>query len=322
MHPPLALALLLALLLGGCDPRSPRCTRSEQCGPGEVCADGICAPLFPLDQGTPDRGSEAGATEAGPDRGPEPDRGGRDGGACVPNQNGVLERGELPLTVPGSLAVVRGGDLVLDLQGGGTPGARRWDLSKAAANDKNETMKVLAVPGWAAGSFPGASYASRLMEGYGLWVKVDLLGVFRLSQRALSLQGAISDKANHTRMVYSAPLDTLRFPVTVGQSFSSEATVAGTTDYAVAVWLRERYTVDVLDRGQLTLGPTFTLPALLVRLRQSAYPLANPLLKSTTTAFLFLAECYGTVAHVVAKSDPGQNLASVQVKERWTLALP
>jgi hypothetical protein len=316
-----ALAVLL-VAAPGCSGDAGQCNRSSDCPAGQVCADGVCTPKG-TDGGKPDAEVDLSA-DLGLDQG-QLDYATVDGDAgltCTPNNNGKVEREEVLFQVPSKVTVTRGTGLTVDLEGTSSGGVTTWDLTGAASDDKKVELRVDPVPAWTAAKFPTATYASKLMAKYGYFTKVDLLGVFRATPTALKMLGAVSDTKDHTRMTYNQPLDALRFPVTVGDSYTSSSGVSGITEYAVPVALTESYTNDVLARGKLRLLPNFTLDALLVRVRQVVYPTVNPLLKTKTTVFLFVVECYGTVARVVAETDPGTALEKVKAKERWKLAGP
>ena len=224
--------------------------------------------------------------------------------------------------MPAEVKVTRGSGIVLNLLGQGAAGKRLWDLTTAATDDKVQSLKVEAVPSWAASSFKTATYASRLMGDYGYFAKTDLMGVFQVKPTALLMVGGVSTKANHTKFTYKSPLETIRFPVAAGDSYTTGSDINGFTEFTIPMWMHENYQVKVLDRGKVKLLPSFSLDVLLVSVKQEAYPVANPFLKTQTHVFIFLAECYGVVARVIADGDPGTNLQQVKVKERWRLAAP
>ena len=225
-------------------------------------------------------------------------------------------------TVPSQVTVTLGTGLTLDLKGAQVAGKTVWDLTAVAADDKSSLMKIEAVSGWAASSFKGATYASELSANFGFFSKTALVGVFKVTPTALQLVGAASTKANHTRFSYTTPLDTLRFPMGEGTNYVTQSEVKGTMELAVPVWLQEKYTVSVLKRGSLKLYPNFALDTLLVSVKQEVHNKANPLLKSSTQVYLFMAECYGVVARVIAKDAAVKDLSKVVVKERWKLSAP
>ena len=306
-----------------CDDPSELCTRDSQCPDGYACADGVCSPKIIQDSAPGvDRGQDQGL-----DR--QPDRqlemlvaDGEAGTACTANNNGKIERQEVVFKVPSQVKVTSGSGIVVNLAGLGSAGKRQWDLTAKASDDKDEWLKVEAVPSWAAGSFKGATYASRLTANFGLFTKTDLLGVFQVKATSLQLVGGVSTLANHTKFSYAKPLDTLRFPVVLGDSYTTESDVSGHSVFTVPMWIHESYQIKVRDRGKLALLPNLSLSVLLVSVKQEAYFKANPLLKTHTYAYIFVAECYGVVARVIADGDPGNDLSKVKASQRWKLAAP
>lgn len=318
------LILVLCWVLSGCEtsPGSSGCVLPNDCPAGQTCADRVCTPVLINDLGyTPEIGPDQGA-DGTPDALVWPDLNLDGGPLCTPNNNGKIERNEMIFSVPSSVKVTLGSGITVNLKGTTQGSKTVWDLRGAAPDDSPQQMKLEAVPSWAAANFKGAAYSSKLMARFGFFSKVDLLGVFKVTPTALQLLGAVSDKANHTRFSYDTPLDLVRFPVTAGDSFVTSSVVKGFTETVVPVWLQETYTITVVQQGELKLYANFSLPALLVRADQEVYNKANPLLKIRTHAFLFMAECYGVVARVVAAKDPGKDLSQVQAKERWKLAAP
>ena len=319
-----ALAVWAVGAAAACDEGRALCTTSTQCPAGHVCADGVCSPTVPGDGPLADGLVPDGGADRGPDQ-TRPDVGRSDGDAgltCTPNNNGKVERSEMLFVVPSQVKVTRGTSLTVNLTGTTTSGTTEWDLTAAAVDDKAEVMKLVKVPSWAAASFPKADYSAELSQSYGLLFKVNLMGVFKVTSTALQSLGAVSDTANHTKLTYSTPIETLRFPVSVGQKYTSSATVTGLTEYTIPALMKESYAIKVLARGKAKLYSTFSPDALLVRVDHEVYPVANPLLKVKNTVFFLVAECYGTIAHMLADGTPGANLDKVKIKQRWKLAAP
>ncbi len=321
----LVVLVTMVIVVAGCSDDQQLCIRDSQCPTGHACADGVCSPKLiqdtrpsdthPLDLGVDQREDQYIFTDLGAPDG--------DGAvACAGNSNGKIERKEMIFSVPAQVKVVRGGSgLVLNLQGGGSAGKRLWDLTPAAKDDKTEWLKVEDVPKWAAGSFKTATYASVLMGDYGFISKTALLGVFQVKSNALVMVGGVSAKENHTKFTYTTPLETIRFPVGVGDSYTTSSNINGYTVFTVPMWMHEKYHVKVLDRGKVRLLPSFSLDALLVSVKQEAYPVANPFLKTRTEVYILMAECYGVIARVVV-DGAASDLTKVKAKERWRLAGP
>jgi len=323
----LTLAPCLVLALGavatGCtDDVGAACARPTDCPAGQTCADGDCVPRYP----------DAGRPDADPDLRPSRDltpsadtlADGRstDGGAgCTPNNNGSVERDEIIFAVPAEVSVTVAENVAVDLAGTQSGGTTTWDLT-TLPEQSTRKVAVMPVPGWATPDFAEATYASELMPDYGVLTKTSLLGVFKVTPTALQLLGAVSDKAKHTRLSYGSPLDLLRFPIAKGDTFETSTSVTGYSELYPLVTYTERYAIDVLEQGRLALIPGLTLDTLLVRVTQAVSQAFLPLPEVKTVAFIFVAECYGTVARIIAESDPGAALGKVQAKEAWRLAAP
>jgi hypothetical protein len=307
---------LLALLGYGCPAEPPtQCVRDEDCAAQQACSDGRCRVRLGDGALSPDGRAAREARPLPPDSAALHG----DGTTCTDNGDGQVAFSELLFQVPSTVTTELGHDLTVDLAGSMTAGKRQWDLSVVAATEAG-AVEVSPVLTWAAADFPGATYASELSAGYGVFSKTRLLGVFKVSPAALQLIGLISETPNHTRVTYSEPLDMLRFPMAVGAHFGTDAVASGHSDLFPVVSWTESYTIDVLERGTLRLHKSLALDALLVRVRQQVHSMGWPL--SSSTAFLFLSPCYGTVARLIATSDPGAQLTAVQATELWRLAAP
>ncbi len=309
----------------GCDGDEQMCTRDSQCPAGHACADGVCSPRLHQDSAPADLAKLDQGVDQIMDQLVFPDLAPPDGDAgltCKANNNGKIEREEMIFSVPSKVKVTVGSGVVLNLLGQGTAGKRLWDLTPKATDDKTDWLEVQAVPKWAASSFKTATYASRLMGDYGFLTKTELLGVFVVKPKALVLVGGVSTTDSHTKFTYATPLETIRFPVAMGDSYTTGSNINGYTAYTIPMWMHEKYDVKVLDRGKVKLLSGFTQDTLLVSEQQEAYSLANPFLKTRTRVFIFMAECYGVIARMVADGDPGKDLQKVKAKERWKLAAP
>lgn len=303
---------LMALALEGCSDEVYMCTGASDCPTGELCSDGVCTPVITSDTGAGDVSIDAGR-DAAADQIVWPDLPPGDGPSCKGNANGTIERSEMVLAVPTTLAYTMGTAVTVDLKGSTSGGKTVWDLTGAASDDHTETMKLAPVPSWSATKFPKADYVSLLDK------KLGTLGVFRVTQSAMKLMGAISGKASHGRITYTTEVDLLRFPISPGDTFSTSTTATGYWGLAT-IYNTEKHTVQVLGFGDVKL-PKITLPSVLVKITMEQYVYSNPFLKSTTTLFLFISECYGTVARVVVNGDPGGS-TTFEARERWRLAGP
>jgi len=319
-----AFAILVASALAACDDRSTaECVHDSECPARSACIAGLCAPRI-ADSGSADRSADSAPA---PDwRRPLWDAGvGEAGPACTGDGDGQIDFSELRFTVPASAATATATDVTVDLAGKLEGGVRQWDLS-AIPTSGSGTIDVGPLPAWAASKAPAATYASELTADYGTFTKTSLLGAFRVSSAALQLVALISEAPDHTLVTYDEPLDMLRFPLRTGLSFTTEALGTGSSD-SIPWGYPESYTVEVLQRGRVRIHPKLALDALLLRVGHTVYntPLLDPFKLfplRRDTAFLFVVECYGTVAKLIAASDPGDQLSATQASDFWRLATP
>lgn len=316
------LVLLPLLFLSACSSGDAtiQCTYPSDCADGETCSDGVCTVLLydsstpPTDGGPGDADGSPGDLDLGQDQWLWPDTVSDDGATCTPNNNGMVERDELVFQVPGSVTYTMGTGLTMNLEGTMVGGKPHWNLTQNAADDHDEIMSLDPIPQWAASTFPNGDYVSLLNKGMDVW------GVYKVTPTALELIGGISGEEDYGDVSYSPPVELLRFPIQVDDSITSNTTGSGSWGLAV-IYNLETYTVDVLTEGVVNL-PKLSLDALLVRVKVEQTPYANPFLKSTWWLFLFISECYGTVARVITETDPTDSMNAVQADERWRLAGP
>lgn len=283
--------LITAVLAIACSPGPDRrCTVDADCASGICRPDGFCAPQQ-------DAGGDAGrALDADvilPDSG-------RDAGArCLPDEDGVVRRSEAPFG-PGLMARYHTtGDVSIDTAGADLGGGRRrWDYAGTLPGDHDFDLATEPLDGrWFADRYPGADYVARLND------ESDLLGVFRVTETALELMGIVSpnDGAGRTELSHEPPVRVLVFPLEVGSSWTSTATVTGVAQ-GLAARFTETYESEVDARGEV-LTPYAPFEALRVRTtltRDVAFD------RTIVRQFLFVAECFGTVATIVSMEDEAQ----------------
>jgi hypothetical protein len=262
----------------GGDPAA--CQTGSQCESGVCLADGTCLPA-------PD-----GGTNPGTDGGDDSD--GATTNTCSPNHDGVISRDEAPLA-PGRTATFRVAlDVPVDTAGQpGTGGARVWDFSTAKSGDTDVESKLEAIDGtWFADSFIGASYYTRLSQ------TEELLGVFELTDTALLLRGVVSPSGGlaRTELVYDPPVTVMKLPLSGSSSWDETTTVSGFAS-GVAAYYTERYQSSVDASGDLV-TPYGTFPVLRVRTELTRTVGAAV---TTKRSFLFVSECFTTVASVTSK---------------------
>ena len=172
----------------------------------------------------------------------------------------------------------------------GTP---TWDFSAALSGDQTVLVETLPVSGaWYAATFPGASYAARLSQG------ADLLGVFEITDTALLLRGVVSpeDGITKTELEYDPPVTVLAFPITEGDSWTTDTTVSGTASGVFGVYF-ETYENTVDTRGNV-ITPFSSFDSLRIRVDLTR---TTGAIVTTQRTFAFVTECFGTIASMVSQ---------------------
>jgi hypothetical protein len=254
------------------------CTRDSDCASGFCRADGTCGPAADVDAGMPD-----GPAGDGPSA------------LCVPDHDGSVTAGELPL-VAGKMATFRiATDATFATAGTANgDGTRSWNLDVQLAGDADRPLALGAPTGqWWAASFPTASYAVPLSASS------DLLGVFHVDASALSLLGVVSPDAGafRTELEYDPPAKILALPFAAGSTWTSTSTVSGVAQGAIVAYT-EAYASLVDQVGTMT-TPYGEFPVLRVATdleRTSGFTIL-----ATTRTFAWMAECFGAVANVTSQ---------------------
>lgn len=304
----------LALAVGaGCsdEAASAPCVADADCASGECRADGTCAPVeddamptFPESDGGGDLGGDEGAGGAG-GAGGSGGQGGAGGAGgsgpdaasdsaepkvCVPNDDGTIDSGEVPVVVGGRLTFRVAADAAVDLVGEQSGEGTMWDLAGELPGDHDIIVEALDPEDWwFAGAYPDATYAARLSD------TDDLMGVFQATEDALLLLAVVSpdDGLLRTQLDYVPPAKVLEFPLEPGQAWESTSTVSGFTS-GTPTLATETYTSEVDAEGTLeTPYATFAV----LRVRTHLQRLANGVPWSERQV-LFVTECFGTIASV------------------------
>ncbi|HUH00837.1 MAG TPA: hypothetical protein VML75_02515 [Kofleriaceae bacterium] len=271
-------ALAFTGLLGGCAGSGAReCFEHAECASGLCSSDGTCVPGADADPDGPDAGVNGDADLAG----------------CRPDHDGVIARDEISLA-PGRTATFRvATDTAVNtagqLQSGGD---RVWNFAGSFAGDQDE-MVVLIDPAsaWYADLFPTATYATRLSSSE------DLLGVFELTDDALLLLGVVSPQAGvqRTELTYDPPVAVLTLPLTSTSSWQTDSTITGLAQ-GFSSFYSEQYASQVDAIGELQ-SPYGNFPVQRVRTQLTRTVGASVV---TVRSFLFVSECFGTVASVTS----------------------
>lgn len=292
-------SFLVVAVLTACATDSTReCRVGADCASSVCGADGQC-----IAQGEVP-GVDAAGTDAntGSDGNAPPGDAGSDSAlpGCTPNKDGTITREEVPIAA-GLHATYRiGSDAEISTAGTtGTGGRRVWDFSGALANDSSVIVETEPLKGkWYATKFPSATYASKLSQ------RSDLIGVFETSPGALLLRGVVSPTdtaATLTQLTNTPAVPVLKFPLTMGATWTTAAKVSGTAS-GVALFgtYDESYVSKVDAAGDLKtpLG-TFDVQRVQVVLTRTI-----GLLPATTIrTYAFVTECYGTIATITSSDN-------------------
>ncbi len=190
----------------------------------------------------------------------------------------------------------------------GTPrpdGTTAWDFTDRSGDTVSLTL-VTADTQWFASRFPGAQYAARLDP------RSPNLGVYRASDSAVELLGvAGAREADGTLLRYDAPIALLRFPLSMGNAWTAEATTVDSMVENTPVATRDRYDVTVDARGEVRLPELTFADALRVRVELTQRFPAGP--GRRQIQYLWMVECYGEIARMTSREgevDPAFTMAS------------
>ena len=277
------------------------CRVGADCASGVCLADGSCQPVDGDVDASP-----------GPDSGEPPDG---DGGtaACHPNHDSAITRDEVTtragLSATFRVALDTPVDTAGELQG---DGSRVWDLAGELTDDSDVVVELSPVDGaWFADTFPTGDYAARLSQ------TEELLGVFQSTDDALLLLGVVSPNAgvSRTELVYDPPVEVLRFPLTTTSTWSTDTVVSGLAQ-GIAAYYSEEYDSQVDAVGELA-TPYGSFPVLRVRVALRRVVGAVPV---TVRSFMFVSECFGTVA-TISSEDYETDVEFTQAAEVRRLSL-
>src|SRR3569623_365177 len=174
---------------------------------------------------------------------------------CVPNRDGMITADELPIALGAKVDYYTSTNTAVNLVAQNSV----WDLSQERATDQVIALGPVALGAqWYAAQFPSGQFV--VDAGCGL----D--GIYHQDAQALWLDGTASqmDGANKTLIVYPTPLPVLRFPITVGEMYSSTVAYTATID-GLPFNGSDELDVDVPDSGRLDVPYVQFSPTLRVR---------------------------------------------------------
>jgi hypothetical protein len=216
------------------------------------------------------------------------------GPLCTGNNDGVIARNELAFPVGMSVNYLSNPlntTTTVAPDGMQQAGVTVWDLTSTAGDVHQLTLEPLAGK-WFASSFSGATYATTTD------LASNTLGIFRVQDDGLYILGYASETPNLTLLVYDAPVLSLRFPVTVGDSWVSSAHVTNGTLNGMPYAGLDTYQISVDTRGTavlpfLSFDNTMRIHVDLTQTVPGGASLRH-------VQYLFFHECYGELGRMVS----------------------
>ncbi len=278
----------------GCGDDDVECRIKSDCAPGEACVMGQCRPEVGPDAGT-DASADAGL-DAGVDAGRDASTG--DSGVCEYVDDGIIHRNEMVIEVGlGATYRVNGtSPVAVDVVGDTSGSEPLWDFTGTTASDESVVDELLPLTGaWYAADYPTATYVA--------WLDHDLgtLGVFRVTADALQMLGIVSETENETNLAYDPPVDLLRFPLALNDTWTIETTSTGTYNYTPLTTIDETYQVTVDALGTVVV-PAGSFHALRVRTDFEQH-IPYTMIYTDRIVYMWVTECFGIVAKITSQDD-------------------
>ena len=307
---PAALTVALVALAVSCTGPAPACRVGADCASGVCLGDGTCeAAGGGSGGGAAGGGAGGGAVDGGGGGAAGGAGGGAAGGSgggtgggaggCLPDRDGVITRAEVQ-AAPGLHATyLVSGAAGFDTAGGALPdGGRSWGFTAPLSGDRAVLVETKPLAGqWFEADYPDAGWVAPLGQGTDLW------GVYGNTADAVVLFGVASptDGLARTRLVYSPPVEVLRFPLAQGAQWSTNASVSGWYNGTLLTWIQTDKYQSQVDRVGEAVTPFSTFGVLRVRTVLSRE--VNFVLTEVRRTFLFATECFGTVAAVTSTAN-------------------
>ena len=216
------------------------------------------------------------------------------GPLCSGNNDGVIARNELAFPVGVSvnyLSNPSGTTTTVAPVGTQVAGVTQWDLTSTAGDVHQLTLEALGGT-WFGASFPGATYATTTD------LATNTLGIFRVQNDGLYILGYASEAPNQTLLVYDAPILSLKFPVTLGDSWVATAHIVNGTLNGMPYAGLDTYKISIDARG------TTELPFLsfdnTMRVHVDLTQTVPGGVSVSRIQYLFFHECYGELGRMVS----------------------
>jgi hypothetical protein len=222
---------------------------------------------------------------------------------CLPNLDGVLEAGELPLAfdLPVEYLVSPSGTTI-DLVGAIDDAGRRvWDYSGESAADQRLVASATRLGDqWYAERFPAGQLVVPALGAS------PLDGVYSLDDAGFWLHGLASSEENpqtgQTLLVYDEPVALLRFPLMPGDRWVATATVTGGRLDGLPYNGTDTYEIEDDGLGRVELPFVAFAQGHRVRTHVVIAPAAGGVTTSRhQTSFFF--ECFGEIVRATSRAD-------------------
>jgi hypothetical protein len=227
---------------------------------------------------------------------------------CQSNNDGILQRSELPLVLGVTATYLQNPDnstVTVDTAGQQSPDGPAWDLTSTAG--VSVSLPILSLQGlWFENDFPGATYVTYTDTA------TKLYGVFKLTDDALQILGYASEAPNQTLIVYDAPVDSIRFPLAVGASWQQSVTATNGLFDGLPYGESDKYTISVEEEGVVELP--FLSATKTLRIHVDLVATAPSAAQVHTIQYLFFHECVGELGRMVSvnnETNPAFTTASI-----------
>ena len=241
---------------------------------------------------------------------------------CVPNLDGRIDAKELAATlgVPVKYLVSPAGkDRTIDVAGAvdATSGKLTWNYGVDLADDQVATIEASALSGkWYASSFGNGQFVAPF-DAAG-----TLEAIYAQDDHGLYLLGLASKTPappeGKTLLVYGSPVTIFAFPITVGASWTSTATITQGTLRGEPYAGQDTYDVKDDATGELVLPDVTFTQVHRVRTKVTTVPAAGQTQTELQVSFVF--ECFGEVARATSKfNETNENFTTAAEVRRFGL---
>lgn len=236
---------------------------------------------------------------------------------CLPNLDGVLESGELPVAIGETVGYLVGNGRPVDLGGSvDAAGRQSWEMATDYADDRLVRFGPARVSDqWFAAEFPTAGFVAPIdVEG-------RVLGIYHQDERALWLHGVASATPDppegRTLLPYDEPVALFVLPIEPNRRWTSVGTISEGTALGLAYRGTDTYEVSVVAAGRLDLPDWSFGQAWRVDQQVTVTPAIGEPARRRITSWLF--ECFGEVARAQSADGVTEPFGEAAELRRLTL---